>query len=44
MKALVKAKAEVGIWLQDVPEPELGHNDVKIKVKKSTKGKYWDFI
>jgi threonine 3-dehydrogenase len=35
MKALVKAKPEQGIWMQDVPEPELGHNDVKIKVKKT---------
>jgi threonine 3-dehydrogenase len=35
MKALVKAKPEQGIWLQDVPEPELGHNDVKIRVKKT---------
>jgi len=28
MKALVKAKAEEGIWLQDMPEPECGNNDV----------------
>lgn len=35
MKALVKAKPEVGIWLQDVPEPTTGHNDVKIKIKKT---------
>lgn len=35
MKALVKAKAEEGIWLQDVTEPNVGHNDVKIKIKKS---------
>ncbi len=30
MKALVKAKGERGLWLQDVPEPELGINDVMI--------------
>ena len=30
MKALVKAKAEPGIWMQDVPEPKVGHNDVLI--------------
>ncbi len=36
MKALVKAKAEEGIWLQDVPEPEVGHNDVKIKIRKTS--------
>lgn len=35
MKALVKAKAEEGLWMQDVPEPTTGHNDVKIKIKKS---------
>ncbi|PCI60975.1 MAG: L-threonine 3-dehydrogenase [Kordiimonadales bacterium] len=35
MKALVKAKAEVGIWLQDVPIPEIGPNDVLVKVKKT---------
>ena len=32
MKALVKAKDAVGLWLQDVPEPEMGINDVKIRV------------
>lgn len=35
MKALVKAKAEKGIWLQDVPKPSIGHNDVLIKIKKT---------
>ncbi|GAC1667297.1 MAG: L-threonine 3-dehydrogenase [Steroidobacteraceae bacterium] len=35
MKALVKARAEPGIWLQDVPEPPVGHNDVLIKVHRS---------
>jgi len=35
MKALVKAKAEPGLWLQDVPEPETGINDVLIKVKRT---------
>ncbi len=35
MKALVKTKAERGIWLTDVPEPEVGHNDVLIKIKKT---------
>ena len=32
MKALVKAEAKEGIWLQDVPVPEMGINDVKIRV------------
>ena len=35
MKALVKAKAEPGIWMQDVPEPSYGPNDVLIRVKKT---------
>lgn len=35
MKALVKAKAEEGIWLMDVPEPEIGPNDVLVKVLKT---------
>jgi threonine 3-dehydrogenase len=35
MKALVKAKAEVGIWMQDQPIPEMGINDVMIKIKKT---------
>jgi threonine 3-dehydrogenase len=35
MKALVKAKRERGIWMQDVPHPEVGHNDVLIRVTRS---------
>ena len=35
MKALVKKKPEEGIWLDDVPEPEVGHNDVLIQVRKT---------
>src|ERR1700730_4855948 len=35
MKALVKARAEPGIWMQDVPEPTVGHNDVLIKIHRS---------
>ncbi|OGR78901.1 MAG: L-threonine 3-dehydrogenase [Elusimicrobia bacterium GWC2_64_44] len=35
MKALVKAKAEKGLWLQDVPKPEVGDNEVLIKIKKT---------
>ncbi len=35
MKALVKAKPEEGIWMQDVPTPEVGHNDVLIQIRKS---------
>jgi threonine 3-dehydrogenase len=32
MKALVKSRAARGLWLEDVPEPEPGINDVKIRV------------
>ncbi len=35
MKALVKSKSEPGLWLEDVPEPEIGINDVLIKVHKT---------
>lgn len=35
MKALVKSKAEVGLWIEDVPEPSVGINDVLIRVKKT---------
>src|ERR1700693_4593830 len=32
MKALVKSRAARGLWLEDVPEPVPGINDVKIRV------------
>lgn len=35
MRALVKAKREPGLWMEDVPKPEIGHNDVLIKVQKT---------
>ncbi len=35
MKSLVKAKREPGIWMQDVPVPEYGVNDVLIKINKT---------
>jgi threonine 3-dehydrogenase len=35
MKALVKAKAERGIWMEDIEPPEVGHNDVLIRIKKT---------
>jgi len=35
VKALVKSRAEPGLWLEDVPEPELGINDVKIRVHET---------
>jgi len=35
MKAIVKSKAEVGLWLEDVPEPKVGINDVLIRIKKT---------
>jgi threonine 3-dehydrogenase len=35
MKALVKAKPEQGLWLEEVPEPKVGHNDLLVKVRKT---------
>ncbi|WP_417497584.1 L-threonine 3-dehydrogenase [Maricaulis sp.] len=35
MKALVKAKPEEGIWMQDVPMPNVGPDDVLIKIHKT---------
>jgi threonine 3-dehydrogenase len=35
MKALVKAKKEPGIWLQDIAVPTISHNDVLIKIIKT---------
>ena len=33
MKALVKKHPKQGIWMEDVPMPLVGHNDVLIKVE-----------
>jgi len=35
MKALVKSRREPGIWLEEVPEPKVGPNDVLIRVRRS---------
>ncbi|MDB5491662.1 MAG: tdh [Micavibrio sp.] len=35
MKSLMKIKSEPGIWMQDSPVPEIGPNDVLIKIKIS---------
>jgi threonine 3-dehydrogenase len=35
MKALVKAHSRPGLWLEDVPVPEVGMNDVLIKVDRT---------
>ena len=36
MKALVKRHAEPGLWLEDVPIPAIGINDVLIRVKRAS--------
>ncbi|KAA3634204.1 MAG: L-threonine 3-dehydrogenase, partial [Proteobacteria bacterium] len=36
MKALSKLKREEGIWETDVPEPEVGHNDIAIRIRKTS--------
>jgi threonine 3-dehydrogenase len=33
MKALVKSRAERGLWIEDVPKPKIGINDVLIRVQ-----------
>jgi len=35
MKALVKKEAKQGLWLEEVPVPEIGNNDVLIKIQKT---------
>ena len=35
MKALAKLKAEPGIWMTETAVPEIGHNDVLIKIRKT---------
>jgi threonine 3-dehydrogenase len=35
MRALVKAKSEPGIWMQDRPVPEIGPDDVLVKIHKT---------
>lgn len=35
MKALVKKHAQKGLWLEDVPEPDIGINDVMIKINRT---------
>jgi threonine 3-dehydrogenase len=36
MRALVKSKPEAGIWMQDVPKPVIGPNDVLIAVRRTS--------
>ena len=35
MKALVKREAGKGIWMEDVPAPEVGMNDVLIRILRT---------
>ncbi|MBR9754187.1 MAG: L-threonine 3-dehydrogenase [Gammaproteobacteria bacterium] len=35
MKALVKREATAGLWLEEVPMPEVGINDVLVRVKRT---------
>jgi threonine 3-dehydrogenase len=35
MKAIVKSKAEKGVWMEEVPIPAIGPNDILLKVKKA---------
>ncbi len=35
MKALVKAKPEIGLWMERAPVPDIGPDDVLIRIKKT---------
>ena len=35
MKSLMKKYPKEGIWMEDVPMPEIGVNDVLVKIKKT---------
>lgn len=35
MKALSKLHSETGIWMTEAPTPEVGHNDLLIKIRKT---------
>ena len=35
MKALVKSKSEAGLWLEEIPEPSAGINDILIRVLRT---------
>ena len=35
MRALVKSKSEVGLWMEDVPVPDAGINDVLIRILRT---------
>ncbi len=36
MKALMKSRSEKGVWLEEVPVPDLGVNDVLIRIRKTS--------
>jgi threonine 3-dehydrogenase len=36
MKALVKKERSAGLWMEDVAVPQIGHNDVLIRIKKTS--------
>ena len=35
MKALVKKNREKGLWMEDVPKPEIGDHEVLIKIRQT---------
>ncbi len=35
MRALVKARPEIGVWLEEAPAPEIGPNDVLVRVRRT---------
>ncbi|MCH8258081.1 MAG: DNA polymerase III subunit chi [Proteobacteria bacterium] len=43
MKALVKSKAEPGVWMERAPKPKIGHNDVLINLSAGTHKRHLGF-
>ncbi len=35
MRTLAKTRPEPGIWMTEAPEPEVGHNDVRIRITRT---------
>jgi threonine 3-dehydrogenase len=35
MKALIKKERRTGLWLDEIPVPEIGHNDLLVRIRKT---------
>ena len=36
MKALVKKTAEPGLWLEEIPVPQIGYHDVLVRIERTS--------